>query len=65
MFPCSGEQAILNDTFPIENAGMAFAGLTGHSVVVGTDDWAWLGGWITDNFSWRLIVNQRAGGIIS
>src|ERR1700719_3229917 len=45
------EQAILNDTFPIEKRGMAFA-VYGIAVVVAPTIGPWLGGWITDNFSW-------------
>jgi len=48
------EQAILNDTFPLEKRGMAFA-VYGIAVVVAPTIGPWLGGWITDNFSWRWI----------
>jgi DHA2 family multidrug resistance protein len=48
------EQAILNDTFPLEKRGMAFA-VYGVAVVVAPTIGPWLGGWITDNFSWRWI----------
>jgi DHA2 family multidrug resistance protein len=48
------EQAILNDTFPLERRGMAFA-VYGIAVVVAPTIGPWLGGWITDNFSWRWI----------
>jgi DHA2 family multidrug resistance protein len=48
------EQAILNDTFPLEKRGMAFA-VYGLAVVVAPTIGPWLGGWITDNFSWRWI----------
>src|SRR5579885_2347414 len=48
------EQAILNDTFPLEQRGMAFA-VYGVAVVVAPTIGPWLGGWITDNFSWRWI----------
>ena len=48
------EQAILNDTFSIEKRGMAFA-VYGIAVVVAPTIGPWLGGWITDNFSWRWI----------
>src|SRR5256885_9021862 len=48
------EQAILNDTFPLEKRGMAFA-VYGIAVVVAPTIGPWLGGWITGNFSWRLI----------
>src|SRR5438552_7006156 len=48
------EQAILNDTFPLEKRGMAFA-VYGLAVVVAPTIGPWLGGWITDNYSWRWI----------
>src|SRR5277367_1622282 len=48
------EQAILNDTFPLAKRGMAFA-VYGVAVVVAPTIGPWLGGWITDNFSWRWI----------
>jgi len=48
------EQAILNDTFPLAKRGMAFA-VYGIAVVVAPTIGPWLGGWITDNFSWRWI----------
>src|SRR5271169_3078234 len=48
------EQAILNDTFSLEKRGMAFA-VYGLAVVVAPTIGPWLGGWITDNFSWRWI----------
>src|SRR5437763_5260767 len=48
------EQAILNDTFPLEKRGMAFA-VYGIAVVVAPTIGPWLGGWITDKFSWRWI----------
>jgi MFS transporter, DHA2 family, multidrug resistance protein len=56
------EQAILNDTFPIEKRGMAFA-VYGIAVVVAPTIGPWLGGWITDNFSWRWIfyINVPVG----
>src|SRR6202163_3444427 len=56
------EQAILNDTFPLEKRGMAFA-VYGLAVVVAPTIGPWLGGWITDNFSWRWIfyVNVPVG----
>src|SRR5713101_1335739 len=56
------EQAILNDTFPLEKRGMAFA-VYGLAVVVAPTIGPWLGGWITDNFSWRLIfyINVPVG----
>src|SRR6266852_4617112 len=56
------EQAILNDTFPVEKRGMAFA-VYGVAVVVAPTIGPWLGGWITDNFSWRWIfyINVPVG----
>ena len=56
------EQAILNDTFPLEKRGMAFA-VYGLAVVVAPTIGPWLGGWITDNFSWRWIfyINVPVG----
>jgi len=56
------EQAILNDTFSLEKRGMAFA-VYGVAVVVAPTIGPWLGGWITDNFSWRWIfyINVPVG----
>jgi DHA2 family multidrug resistance protein len=56
------EQAILNDTFPLEKRGMAFA-VYGIAVVVAPTIGPWLGGWITDSFSWRWIfyINVPVG----
>jgi MFS transporter, DHA2 family, multidrug resistance protein len=56
------EQAILNDTFPLEKRGMAFA-VYGVAVVVAPTIGPWLGGWITDSFSWRWIfyINVPVG----
>jgi len=56
------EQAILNDTFPLEKRGMAFA-VYGLAVVVAPTIGPWLGGWITDNFSWRWVfyINVPVG----
>src|ERR1700743_447092 len=48
------EQAILTDTFPAEKRGMAFAAYW-VAVVVAPAIGPALGGWITDNFSWRWI----------
>jgi DHA2 family multidrug resistance protein len=48
------EQAILNDTFPLSKRGMAFA-VYGIAVVVAPTIGPWLGGFITDNYSWRWI----------
>jgi DHA2 family multidrug resistance protein len=46
------EQAILADTFPPEKRGQAFA-LYGFAVVCAPAIGPTLGGWITDNMSWR------------
>jgi DHA2 family multidrug resistance protein len=56
------EQAILNDTFSLEKRGMAFS-VYGLAVVVAPTIGPWLGGWITDNFSWRWIfyINVPVG----
>ena len=48
------EQSILADTFPPEQFGMAFA-IYGIAVVVAPAIGPVLGGWITDNASWRWI----------
>jgi DHA2 family multidrug resistance protein len=47
-------QAILADTFPPEKRGLAFA-LYGVTVIVAPTIGPTLGGWITDNYSWRWI----------
>jgi MFS transporter, DHA2 family, multidrug resistance protein len=47
-------QAILADTFPPEKRGLAFA-LYGVTVVCAPAIGPTLGGWITDNYSWRWI----------
>jgi DHA2 family multidrug resistance protein len=56
------EQAILTDTFPAAKRGQAFA-LYGVAVVVAPAIGPTLGGWITDNFSWRWIflINLPVG----
>jgi DHA2 family multidrug resistance protein len=56
------EQAILADTFPPAKRGMAFA-VYGIAVVTAPAIGPTLGGWITDNFSWRWIffVNIPVG----
>jgi MFS transporter, DHA2 family, multidrug resistance protein len=56
------EQAILNDTFPVAKRGMAFA-VYGIAVVVAPTIGPWLGGWITDSYSWRWIfyINVPVG----
>ena len=48
------EQAILADTFPPRQRGMAFA-VYGMAVVLAPAIGPTLGGWITDNFNWRWI----------
>ncbi len=48
------EQAILADTFPPAGRGMAFA-VYGMAVVVAPALGPAIGGWITDNYSWRWI----------
>ncbi len=48
------EQAILADTFPPKQRGIAFA-VYGMAVVVAPAIGPTLGGWITDNYSWRWI----------
>jgi DHA2 family multidrug resistance protein len=48
------EQAILADTFPTEKRGMAFA-IYAMAVVVAPALGPTIGGWITDNYSWRWI----------
>lgn len=48
------EQAILADTFPASKRGMAFA-VYGMAVVLAPAIGPTLGGYITDNFSWRWI----------
>jgi MFS transporter, DHA2 family, multidrug resistance protein len=48
------EQAILADTFPPRQRGMAFA-VYGMAVVLAPAIGPTLGGWITDSFSWRWI----------
>ena len=56
------EQAILADTFPPEKRGMAFS-VYGMAVVLAPAIGPTLGGWITDNFSWRWIffINVPVG----
>jgi MFS transporter, DHA2 family, multidrug resistance protein len=48
------EQAILADTFPPRKRGQAFA-VYGMAVVLAPAIGPTLGGWITDNYSWRWI----------
>ncbi len=56
------EQAILTDTFPASQRGMAFAAY-GVAVVVAPALGPALGGWITDALSWRWIffINLPVG----
>ena len=56
------EQAILTDTFPPKKRGQAFA-LYGIAVVFAPAIGPTLGGWITDNYSWRWIffINVPVG----
>jgi MFS transporter, DHA2 family, multidrug resistance protein len=56
------EQAILSDTFPPEQFGMAFA-IYGMAVVLAPAIGPTLGGYITDNFNWRWIffINVPVG----
>jgi DHA2 family multidrug resistance protein len=58
------EQAILADTFPPAKRGMAFA-VYGMAVVLAPAIGPTLGGWITDNYSWRWIfyVNVPFGAL--
>jgi len=58
------EQAILADTFPPAKRGMAFA-VYGIAVVTAPALGPTLGGWITDNYSWRWIffINIPVGFI--
>jgi MFS transporter, DHA2 family, multidrug resistance protein len=58
-------QAILVDSFPREKQGMAMA-IYGMGVVVAPTLGPTLGGWITDNYSWRWIFLLNVPvGIIS
>jgi DHA2 family multidrug resistance protein len=55
-------QAILADTFPVEKRGLAFA-VFGITAVMAPAIGPTLGGWITDNYSWRWIffINLPVG----
>jgi MFS transporter, DHA2 family, multidrug resistance protein len=59
-------QAILADTFPPSQRGLAFA-LFGVTVVVAPILGPTLGGWITDNYTWRWIflINLPVGVVTS
>jgi DHA2 family multidrug resistance protein len=59
-------QAILADTFPPRQRGLAFA-LFGVTVVVAPILGPTLGGWITDNYTWRWIflINLPVGVVAS
>ena len=55
-------QAILADTFPPRQRGLAFA-LYGITTIIAPTIGPTLGGWITDNYSWRWIffINLPVG----
>ena len=55
-------QAILADTFPPEKRGLAFS-LYAVTAIVAPSIGPTLGGWITDNYSWRWIfyINLPVG----
>jgi DHA2 family multidrug resistance protein len=55
-------QAIMADTFPPEKRGLAFA-LYGITAIIAPTIGPTLGGWITDNYSWRWIffINLPVG----
>ena len=57
-------QAILGDTFPPEKRGLAFA-LYGVTAICAPAVGPTLGGWITDNYSWRWIfyINVPVGAL--
>jgi DHA2 family multidrug resistance protein len=59
-------QAILADAFPPHKRGQAFA-IYGISVVFAPAIGPTLGGWITDNFSWRwvFLLNVPVGVLLS
>jgi MFS transporter, DHA2 family, multidrug resistance protein len=58
-------QAILADSFPPEKRGLAFA-LYGITAVIAPTIGPTLGGWITDNYSWRWIffINLPVGILV-
>jgi DHA2 family multidrug resistance protein len=55
-------QAILADSFPAEKRGLAFS-VYGFTAIVAPSIGPTLGGWITDNYSWRWIfyINLPVG----
>ena len=55
-------QAVLADTFPPEKRGLAFA-LYGVTAIIAPTVGPTLGGWITDNYTWRWIffINLPVG----
>src|ERR1700723_1036526 len=57
-------QAILGDSFPPEKRGLAFA-LYGVTAICAPAIGPTLGGWITDNYSWRWIfyINVPVGAL--
>ncbi len=57
-------QAILGDTFPPEKRGLAFA-LYGITAICAPAIGPTLGGWITDNYSWRWVfyINVPVGAL--
>jgi DHA2 family multidrug resistance protein len=57
-------QAILADTFPPQKRGLAFA-LYGITAIMAPTIGPTLGGWITDNYSWRWIfyINLPVGAL--
>jgi DHA2 family multidrug resistance protein len=59
------QQAIILDAFPRSKRGLVF-GVTGITLIVAPIIGPTLGGWITDNFSWRWIffINIPVGIII-
>src|SRR6266478_5739695 len=58
-------QAILADTFPPEKRGLAFS-LYGVTAIVAPSIGPTIGGWITDNYSWRWIFYMNIPvGILS
>ncbi len=58
------QQAIILDTFPPEKRGMAFS-ITAVATIVAPVLGPTLGGWITDNYTWRWIffINIPIGAI--